>query len=394
MKNSHVIEKKAKPICKTWGITLSNVVDKIVISQKVFDDIEERTASSGKLYGKHLVFEHLTQILSLDDNLRGVPLHLIGNWTKKNERAETGLLLIANKKYKKCFFEGKEFDLEIFDTKDYDKRNRGLILSKKLKDKKALFVSCGSVNSLIAQEFAKHGITVHITDPDYLEVHNAYRWGIQECPELLVGRAKVHAFADRMESICPSAKVIPYVKDFCKETGFFDNLLQEVKPELIIVATDTQDSRTVTNSIAYPLGIPVMYVALSDEAASGEIEIVTGKSNEPCYLCRHMAVSNDKSQVKLRSTNEQYRIDTTREQAGVPALSVDIGIVSYIATKIALVMISGGDVREYMKNFGNMGTLMWFSTRPDTWILEDFAQKVVARVLRNKNCPVCGQRRK
>jgi len=377
---------------KKWGVTRACLVDKAVISQEVFKGIEKTKDSSGEIYGRWLIFEHLVQILSLSSELRGIPLELIGNWSKeKDKRAETDLLLVVNKKHKKCFLEEKELDLEIFDINDFDKRNKGLILSQKLKGKKALFISCGSVNSVIAREFVKHGITVHITDPDYLEIHNAYRWGVQEVPELLVGRAKVNAFADRMEAVCPGAKVFPYIKDFCKEAAFFDKLMQEIKPELIIVGTDTQDSRVMVNSLAYPLGIPVMYVALSDEAASGEIEIVSGDPNDACYLCRRMDADEEESQIKLRSTNQQYGADATQDQAGVPALSVDIGIINYIAAKIGLVMLSGGDVTEYMNNFDTTGTLMWFSTRPDTWQLENFAQKLVVTVLKHKDCPVCGK---
>ncbi len=96
--------------------------------------------------------------------------------------------------------------------------------------------------------------------------------------------------------------------------------------------------------------------------------------------------------VSLCQMNDNYMAEESQGQHAVPALSTDIGIISDIAAKVALAFLSGADLRQYLKNFDNTGEVMWFSTTPNTWIREDFAQKLVAKVAKNPDCLACGQK--
>ena len=57
-----------------------------------------------------------------------------------------------------------------------------------------------------------------------------------------------------------------------------------------------------------------------------------------------------------------------------------------------MAILAGEDMSQYFKQFDNKGDVMWFSTKPEgTWVLEDFAQKLVAKIQKNPDCVVCGR---
>jgi len=364
----------------------STPVKMAYISKDVIDAIRNANATGGYLFGRKLGNENVAQILGLNNSLRGIQLDCLGRWEKQT-KSKKGLSLIVSNNDVMCF---DKIALEIFDINDYNIRNRSEILSQNVNSKKALLVSCGSVNSRIGYELAKHGIEITVTDPDKLDIANPYRWGIQEPPEFFIGRPKTEVFKEAIIRNIPNAKITAFTKDFCQDIVFFDNYVDFWKPDLIIIATDTEDSRRDVNSIGILKKIPVLYVALSDKAESGQIIFISGTKEDPCYLC--FKGNNEEHPFTLRSTNKQYGIDTTQEQRAVPALSIDINIISDIATKLAMVILAGEDVTQYLKQFDNKGYIMWFSTKPDSWVLEDAFQKLIAILEKNPSCPVCGDK--
>ena len=107
-------------------------------------------------------------------------------------------------------------------------------------------------------------------------------------------------------------------------------------------------------------------------------------------MCFKGNSGNEGGPINLRSTNKQYGVDEN-EQRSVPALSIDVNIISDIATKLAMVILAGEDISQYFKQFDNKGDALWFSTKPDTWVFEDFAQKLVAKIEKNPDCVICGR---
>ena len=365
------------------GRKQTNAQKKVVISQAVINAMQQNKDEKGSLFGRILPEEDLIQVLSFERHLKGMPLNDVGEWNKKSASSE-GLSIVIKEDGFLCFENGQEIKSEVFDIGDYHIRNRSEVMSQKIRGKRVFVISDGSVMSRSIYELLKHGIEVTVTDPDRLSIHNPYRWGMQEVPELLVGRYKPLVSKELAEQNIPGVKITAFTKDFCKEISFFDQYIDEWKPELIIIATDTEDSRRDANSIGYNKQIPVMYVGLSDKAESGQIMLISGKKENPCYSC----FSGNKNPFKGRATNKQYGIDSENEVRAVPALSIDINIITDIATKIAVAVLAGED--GYFKKFDNRGEVMWFSTKPDTWVFEDFAQKIIAKIEKNPDCRVCG----
>lgn len=359
---------------------------RIYISKSIVSQLN----NSEKIYGKYHKDENLIRVISINKEFKGMKLDNIGY-------TSNGLICINNMKI--SFNDNKyqivedssgiEPEITVFDIEDYNKRNKGLVLSEKAANKSVLLIGAGSVGSRLTKDLVSHGVDVHIVDCDTIEISNNYRWGVMEVPELSVGRQKVSLLKDILERAVPNAKITAYYKDFSKEIGFFDNLLSENKFDLIIVSTDIVNSHTDAMVLAYNKKTDILYVLLGDGAESGMIAHFSPDSDS-CYLCYSLF---DDSEIKmnLKKDNRQYGLITEEEQHGVPALSVDIGIISSIASKICLAIISGDDSSQYFKVFDSTGNIIFFSTKPDTWIFEDAFQKICIAVEKNPECPLCGK---
>jgi molybdopterin/thiamine biosynthesis adenylyltransferase len=283
---------------------------------------------------------------------------------------------------------GEKAELVTCDLADRDLRFRDLIADKDLPGKHAFVFGCGSVGSRIARELNRYGIGLTLVNMDSLEIHNVPRWGFSDLAEAMVGRKKVVVIKERCEKANPAARVRAEARDFCEDIAYFDALFKEDPPSLVIASTDTADSLRDCNSLCLQYGIPALYVGLFDGAESGQIFFASGKPEDPCLGC---ILEEPYPAVSLRQTTENYAAEQSQAQYAVPALSTDIAIVSDLAGKVALAYLSGADLQQYFKNFDNKGEVMWFSTTPNTWIMEDFAQKVVAKVLKNPDCLACGR---
>jgi len=358
---------------------------KILISRALLE------GQNKALYGKCYEKESLIQLLSTEKLFKGVLLQEIAYISDAIITIDGLKISLKNKKPE--IIEnalGIDVEIGIFDISKYAIRNLGLILSEKAANKKALLVGFGSVGSRIAEALVKHGVITNICDFDSFEIHNGYRWGIITQPELSVGRSKVLLAKEIFENTIPNAKVTAYHKDFSKEFGFFEELVKKEKFELIIVSTDTLNSHRDAMILAYRNKIPILYCLLGDKAETGMIAYYS-PDMDCCHLCFSAFEGAEEINQNLRSDNRQYGIDSENEQHGVPALSVDISIISSIASKIALAIISGEDASEYFTVFGAQGNIIFFSTKPEAWILESAFQKICVSVRNNKECVLCGK---
>lgn len=281
--------------------------------------------------------------------------------------------------------EGQAPEVTLFDLTDYDKRNRGLVLSEQASGKKALVIGCGSVGSRIAEALAKHGVLTTVVDCDTFETHNLYRHGQLMAPQACVGRSKAHVLRDELRSAIPGAQVTAHHRDFCEELAFFMDLIEEEDYALIVVTTDTVSSHCDAMVVAHRTKTPILYCLLGDGAESVMVAYYT-----PEHDCCHLCFTGEQSQslFAAKEDNKVYGVDAGEEQHGVPALSVDISIGAGIGSKVALAALSDA-TPEYMSTCGNVGHVMFFSTTPG-WIFDDAFQKVCVQVEKNPECPICG----
>lgn len=340
------------------------------------------------MFGKYHKEQCLFQAISLSQSWRGLYLEHIGTWARGSIQQcfEPDKIVLQVENENAQAFMGKMLlSVSIYDQADYHSRHRQLVISEKMRGKKVLYVGMGTIGSKMAIEPAKHGVEQFFIDPQQIEIENPYRMAFTLPPELLVGQNKALATAEAISMISHDAVSHAYDFDVCLEPNRLKQIIKSNKPDIIILSTDTRDSIREVNGIARQFNIPVLHVVLSDGAESGQIYFMSSKQDEPCLVC----IMQDAENTGLRDSRRQYAEEESRAQISVPSLSVDTSIIASIAAKILMAYLAGESIKNYFTSMGNKGQVMWVSTTPDTWILEDAFQKLTAIVEKNPKCPGC-----
>jgi ThiF family len=273
----------------------------------------------------------------------------------------------------------------------YRDRIIGLSGMSELENKTVVLAGLGSVGSDLGAKLVRLGIRVVACDPDVLAVENLIRWGLPASIEDDVEKPKPHVWRDILRRAVPGARVEGHAIDIVRQAVTFERLVVSEKPDLLVAATDTRDSRSMVNAMAACHGIPALFVGLSDGASSVRIEVVESAQRGPCHLCAVFAEGGTTGDIDKRS-RMPYGTDVDPNPRGVPALPVDIALGTAIATRIALLLLGGGDWRQYMKNGEQRGNVLFFSLRPDHWVFEGAYDRLVYQVQRFADCPGCGER--
>ena len=352
---------------------------KIVMSTDLLREIEDGSPSEGALYGRDLASQDLVQVIGRSNRFRGLLLEPVGRWSKGvvyvKEQA-ISLSSIGSRSEHKC-------ELELYDLSEYHSRHRQLKISEKLCGKKAAIIGLGSLGSKIALELGKHNVGLLLFDPDDIEIQNPYRLGLSQPPEFQVGQSKADAMTECLAWHGREDNVHAFPIDVAEQYVEFREQLEKHDPDLLILVTDTYDSIVAVNSYSRDSGVPVLHAVLSDGAESGQMHFVSGEGDDPCLLC--LVPDN----AVMRPTRRQYAEVTSVAQAAVPSLSVDTGLIALLTAKLATAFLAGEKVSTYFAQGEASGSVFWFSTSPKTWILEDFAQKLVAEVEKRPECPGC-----
>ncbi|GMV42986.1 MAG: hypothetical protein AMXMBFR64_47020 [Myxococcales bacterium] len=281
---------------------------------------------------------------------------------------------------------GLPIDVVVVDESKYLDRVRGVPGADALSSKTVVVVGTGSVGSDLATRLARLGLAVHAVDPERLETENLVRWGLMVSPSS-VGRRKALVWRDAVRASVPGARVEGHALNVVRDAVAFSDLLQTARPDLVVVATDTRDSRAVVNGLAARLGFPTLYVAFSDLAASVRIELVTDAAKGPCHLCSTYAEGGRHAPV--RGSLQPYAVETAPAR-GVPALPVNVTLGTAIAARLALVFVSGAPVDPWFSHGEQRGNLMFVTMEPETWVFEEPLDRLVVQAERWPECPVCG----
>jgi|GEM_PF-5422898 len=273
----------------------------------------------------------------------------------------------------------------------YRDRVAGLPDTAALHTKTVVLVGLGSVGSDLGAKLVRLGVRVIGCDADVLTVENLIRWGLSASFESDVGQCKPQVWQEILRRTVPGARVEGQAIDVVRQAAAFNRLVASENPDLLIAATDTRDSRSMVNAMAACHNVPALFVGLSDGASSVRVEVVENAQIGPCHLCAVHAEGSTPNHETKRSRTP-YGTDVAPEPRGVPALPVDIAMGTAIATRIALLMLGGGDWRQYMKNGEQTGNVLFFSLRPDHWVFDGAYDRLVYQVPRRIDCPGCGER--
>lgn len=303
------------------------------------------------------------------------------------EKAENqDILVIALGTPTKAWLGPTELEIVVVDPARYLDRFRSLPHAAAVSGKSVCVVGLGSVGSDLGARLARLGLRVIGIDPDVLMVENLVRWGLHVSVGSEIGRPKARVWEDHLRRSVPGADVAGQVLDVVRDEHRFANLLQTEAPELLVVATDTADSRRVAAAEAATFRVPSLFVALSDEAASVRIEVVDPATSGPCHGCTTLAEGGSGA----RHTRDRYAIEQSAKHAqGVPALPIDIAIGTAVATRVALSLVAGEDWTTLFRRGEQRGTVLYMSLRPDTWVFDEAWDRMVVSFERQPDCPVC-----
>lgn len=218
---------------------------------------------------------------------------------------------------------------------DIFSRNVGILESTVMLQKKAVFVGCGSVGSLVAVELAKAGVgNFMLMDNDVFGYHNICR---HQCGIYDVGRFKTDALADRIFQINPYATVMKKncmiqeidrgeMEDFCNEDT------------IIIGGADNREGDLYASDFALENKMPFISIGCWERAFAGEIFycLPNGMPTYRDFLKAMGYISGRVTQNRRFYTTEEDLEKVSFE----PGISADVNFITIIGVKIILDLLN------------------------------------------------------
>lgn len=309
-------------------------------------------------------------------------------WKKIVEREDGFLIAILGKEAKSFELytrpqEDKELILvnpHIINYKsDIFSRIQGVLDNDILINKKVAIIGLGTGGSIGAVELAKCGVgNFKLVDFDRLETHNISR---HACGINDIGRFKTNALKDLILNKNPLAKVKTYNFDVMTDK----NMLKEIirNSDLVFVATDSERSKLLINKICLDEKIMAIYGSAYERAIGGDvIRVIPGET--PCYDCVLGTVVRGLGQPN-KGVIDYSNVQDANQVKAEPGLSVDVGFITLIQVKLAILTLLKGHtttLEDIPYNY-----VLWGNKAE--WIFKEPFQRVFAKTSLRKNCETC-----
>jgi sulfur-carrier protein adenylyltransferase/sulfurtransferase len=153
----------------------------------------------------------------------------------------------------------------------------GVAGQKKLLRSKVLIVGAGGLGSPAALYLAAAGVgEIGLVDFDTVDVSNLQRQVLYTTADL--GRPKLEAARERIESLNPGVHVVPYAERLSS-----DNALRVLEPyDVVVDGTDNFPTRYLVNDASVLLGKPNVYGSIY--RFEGQASVFDARRG-PCYRC-------------------------------------------------------------------------------------------------------------
>jgi len=218
-------------------------------------------------------------------------------------------------------------------------RNKGILETDKMINKRVIIVGCGSVGSLIALELARSGVgNFMLIDTDIMEYHNVCR---HQCGISDVGEYKVIALKKRILNINPLAKIIVKVSfiENVKQKDFNDFCNNYTS--IFVGAADNRKADIYTNRLSAKMNSAFISIGLWERAVVGEIFYWLPNRNLPCYQCAIGVENTARVEVNNHHVySSQVDIEKVKFE---PGISIDINFVTNIGIKLIIDMLNKSD---------------------------------------------------
>jgi molybdopterin/thiamine biosynthesis adenylyltransferase len=306
---------------------------KPLIEKTVFiSDVQNNIKNQGNIYGRYYKESRIFNVFPSELENRG---ELLGKIIPLNSNPNKSKLCgVITDDGIDFYSYGKRIRSEIYSLyQNIFSRNKGILESDVMAQKRVIILGCGSVGSLVALELARAGIKNFIlVDADIVEYHNICR---HQCGIDDVGDYKVYALKRKILNINPKAEILTFegiVQNLPKKTldAFCDS-----GNTIFVGCADNRIADVYTNRISIYYKSSFISIGFWERAFAGEIFYHLYGKNMPCYEC----ALGDGSKLSVRAEANHHVYSNQEETEGIkfePGISVDINFVTSIGIKLIL----------------------------------------------------------
>jgi molybdopterin/thiamine biosynthesis adenylyltransferase len=266
---------------------------------------------------------------------------------------------------------------------DYGARLRGLFEVDQLADRCVAVIGLGTGGAMVATQLARCGIgRMRLVDFDRLEVRNIAR---HVCSLRDIGRYKTRAVRDLLLDISPVIQVETYEADVLAQPDVLEKVVDGC--DLVVAATDSEQSKIAINQACWPRGIPAVYGAAYNRAFGGDIFRVIPPDGA-CYNCFQTVVIEFFGAPPAAATDFSPGYTDPSRMADLiaePGLGLDVGVIALLMAQMALLTL----LRNTTTTLPDLPTnWLLFGNRAE-WIFQKPLESLFIDVPKRPDCPVC-----
>ena len=306
----------------------------VFISQEQLEDSTERNIY-GRYYKDTAIFNVFPRGKEKDGRLLG---KFIKDPKLKDKMQLCGLITDGGIEF---YSYGKRVEVETYNLyQNIFSRNKGILETSVMSQKRVVILGCGSVGSLVGMELARSGVGhFFLVDADIMEYHNICR---HQCGVEDVGDLKVNALERKILNINPNAEVVKFkgivqnvpekmFEDFCKAGD-----------TIFVGCADNRTADVYANRIASYFSAAFLSIGFWERAYAGEIFYHIPGKNMPCYAC----ALGDGGDMSGRVEANHHIYSNQENIEGVkfePGISVDINFITCIGIKLIIDILNDGE---------------------------------------------------
>lgn len=295
--------------------------------------------SSEKLYGKYYKDSYIYNIFPKVLEANGDFLCDVKETGEKPE--EEGFSAVKTENGLEFYDDGKKLKVESYGLyQSIFSRNKGILETDRMQNKRAVILGCGSVGSLVAMELARSGVGHFLlSDPDIVEYHNLCR---HQCGIEDVGDLKIHALTRKLLNINPNVEIDTF-------EGIIQNMPKEkldrfckAGDTVFVGCADNRDADVYANRISIYYDACFVSIGFWERAYAGEIFYHIPGKGMPCYEC----ALGDGGEISARAQANHHVYSNQESTEGLkfePGISVDINFITTIGIKLIIDILNTND---------------------------------------------------
>lgn len=319
---------------------LDNFFDETIEKTVFISEEQLADVNSKKLYGRYYEDTCIFNIFPEALTERG---EYLGDVYQEGKMPEgvAGLCAEAEGSRLVFYFDGKKIKVESYGLyQSIFSRNKGILETDKMAQKRVVVLGCGSVGSLVSMELARAGVSNFLLcDADIIEYHNVCR---HQCGIEDVGDLKINALSRKLKNINPNIRIekfegivqnLPKVMldDFCKPNQ-----------TIFVGCADNRDADVYTNRISIYYDASFISIGFWERAYAGEIFYHIPGKGMPCYECALGSGGN----LSARAQANHHLYSNQENTEGLkfePGISADISFITTIGIKLIIDILNSSD---------------------------------------------------